>query len=32
MLLMKETVLSVEEKQHNIDLPTFKLQASTKIF
>jgi len=29
---MKKSVLSVEEKQHNLDLPTFKLPASIKIF
>ena len=29
MLLMKESVLSFEEKQHNLDLPIFKLPAST---
>ena len=28
MLLMKESVLSFEEKQHNLGLPTFKLPAS----
>ena len=27
---MKESVLSFEEKQHNLCLPTFKLHASTK--
>ena len=31
MLLMKESVLSFEEKtHHNLGLPTFKLPASTK--
>ena len=30
MLLIKESVLSFEEKQHNLGLPTFKLPASTK--
>ena len=30
MLLMKESVLSFEEKKHNIGLPTFNLPASTK--
>ena len=30
MLLLKESVLSLKEKQHNIGLPTFKLPASTK--
>ena len=30
MLLMKESVLSFEEKQHNLGLPTFQLPASTK--
>ena len=31
MLLMKESVLSLKEKQqHNLGLPTFKLQANTK--
>ena len=31
MLLMKESVLSFEEKkQHNLGLPTFKLLPSTK--
>ena len=30
MLLMKESVLSFKEKQHNLGLPTFKLRASTK--
>ena len=31
MLLMKESVLSSEEKYHyNLGLPTFKLPASTK--
>ena len=30
MLLMKESVLSFEEKKHNLGLPTFKLTASTK--
>ena len=29
MLLIKESVLSVEEKQHNIGLATFELPAST---
>ena len=29
MLLMKESVLSLKEKQHNIGFPTFKLSAST---
>ena len=28
MLLMKESLLSFEEKQHNLGLPTFKLPAS----
>ena len=27
---MKESVLSFEEKPHNIGLPTFKLPTSTK--
>jgi len=27
---MKESVLSFEEKEHNLGLPTFKLPASTK--
>jgi len=27
---MKESVLVFEEKQHDFDLPTFKLPASTK--
>ena len=27
---MKESVLSLKIKQHNLDLPTFKLPASTK--
>ena len=30
MLLTKESVLSLKEKQHNISFPTFKLPASTK--
>ena len=30
MLLIKESVLSLKEKQCNIDFPTFKLPASTK--
>ena len=30
MLLMKESVLSFEEKKHNLGFPTFKLPASTK--
>jgi len=30
MLLMKESVLSFEQKKHNLGLPTFKLPASTK--
>ena len=30
MLLMKESVLSFEEKQHDLGLPTFKLPASDK--
>jgi len=30
MLLMKESVLSFEEKTTNLGLPTFKLLASTK--
>ena len=29
MLLMKESVLRFEEKQHNLGLPTFKSPAST---
>jgi len=29
MLLMKESVLSLKRKQHNLGLPTFKLPAST---
>jgi len=29
---MKESVLSFEEKQHNLALSTLKLLASTKIF
>ena len=28
-VLMKESVLSFEEKQHNLGLPIFKLPAST---
>ena len=28
---MKQSVLSFEEKKHNIGLPTFKLPASTNI-
>jgi len=27
---MKESVLGIDEKQHNLGLPTFKLPASTK--
>ena len=27
---MKESVLSLKKKQHNLGLPTFKLPASTK--
>jgi len=27
---MKESVLSLEEKQHSIGFPTFELSASTK--
>jgi len=30
MPLIKDTVLSLEEKQDNIGFPTFKLIASTK--
>ena len=30
MFLMKESVLSLKEKKHNIGFPTFKLLASTK--
>ena len=30
MLLIKEYVLNVGDKQHSIGLPTFKLTASTK--
>ena len=30
MLLMKESVLSVEEKQHNLGLPNFKMATSTE--
>jgi len=30
MLVRKESVLSLKEKQHNIGYPTFKLPASTK--
>jgi len=30
MLLIKESVLSFEEKQHNLGVPTFKLPTSTK--
>ena len=30
MLLIKDTVLSLKEKQHYIGFPTFKLFASTK--
>ena len=30
MLLTKESVLSLKEKQQNISFPTFKLPASTK--
>ena len=30
MLLMKESVFSLKEKQHNIGFPTFKLPKSTK--
>jgi len=29
MLLVKESVLSFEEKNHNIGLPTFKLPVRT---
>ena len=29
MILMKESLLSLKEKQHNISFPTFKLPAST---
>ena len=29
MLLIKKSVLSFKEKQHNIGLPNFKLPAST---
>ena len=29
MCLMKESVVSFEEKKHNFGLPTFKLPAST---
>ena len=29
MLLMKESVLSLKEKQHNIDFTTLKLPACT---
>ena len=32
MLLIKDIVLSLKEKQHNIGFPTFKLLASTKMF
>ena len=32
MLLMKESVLILKKKQHNLGLPTFKLPASTKHF
>ena len=31
MLLMKESVLSLKEKPHTIDGPTFKLPTCTKI-
>ena len=31
MLLMKESVLSLKEKQHKLDFPTFKLPANTNI-
>ena len=30
MLLMKESVLSLKKKKHNLGLPTFKLPESTK--
>ena len=30
MLLMKESLLSLKKKQHNIGLPSFKLRVSTK--
>ena len=30
MLVMKESVLSIEEKTHNLGVPTFKLPASNK--
>ena len=30
MLLMKETVLSLKKKQHDIGFPAFKFFASTK--
>jgi len=29
LLIVKESVLSVKEKQHNIGIPTFKLPTST---
>ena len=29
MLLMKESMFSLKEKQHNIGFPHFKLSAST---
>ena len=30
MLLIKDSVLSLKEKKHNISFPTFKLPSSTK--
>ena len=32
MLFMKESLLSLKGKQHNIGFPTFKLPGSTKSF